>query len=96
MTTAVGGAKKKLNRADFMFNQVTGQTLVKKPGDIDGVQFAIRYLTDCHASVFDYTGQVSKLTTKRSNAAAKDFKLIKIRARVMLYKSEQSLSLLIL
>jgi hypothetical protein len=96
MTTAVGGAKKKLNRADFMFNQVTGQTLVKKPGDIDGVQFAIRYLTDCHASVFDYTGQVSKLTTKRSNAAAKDLKLIKIRARVMLYKSEQSLSLLIL
>jgi len=58
----VGGAKKKLNRADFMFNQVTGQTLVKKPGDIDGVQFAIRYLTDCHASVFDYTGQVSRLT----------------------------------
>jgi hypothetical protein len=56
MTTAVGGAKKKLNRADFMFNQVTGQTLIKKPGDIDGVQFAIRYLTDCHASVFDYTG----------------------------------------
>lgn len=96
MTTAVGGAKKKLNRADFMFNQVTGQTLVKKPGDIDGVQFAIRYLTDCHASVFDYTGQVSKLTTKRSNVAAKDFNLIKIQARVMLYKSEQSFSLLIL
>jgi hypothetical protein len=65
MTTAVGGAKKKLNRADFMFNQVTGQTLVKKPGDIDGVQFAIRYLTDCHASVFDYTGQVSK-TSKQT------------------------------
>lgn len=37
MTTVAGGAKKKLNRADFMFSQVTGQTLVKKPGDIDGV-----------------------------------------------------------
>lgn len=64
MTTVAGGAKKKLNRADFMFSQVTGQTLVKKPGDIDGVQFAIRYLTDCHASVFDYTGQVSCLPSK--------------------------------
>lgn len=40
-----------------MFNQVTGQTLIKKPGDIDGVQFAIRYLSNCHVSVFDYTGQ---------------------------------------
>ena len=73
MTTAVGGAKKKLNRADFMFNQVTGQTLIKKPGDIDGVQFAIRYLTDCHASVFDYTGQVSKLPNASSNTSTQDY-----------------------
>lgn len=73
MTTAVGGAKKKLNRADFMFNQVTGQTLIKKPGDIDGVQFAIRYLTDCHASVFDYTGQVSILPNASSNTSTQDY-----------------------
>ena len=54
----VGGAKKKLNRADYMFNQKTGETLVKKPGDIAGLEFAIRYLTDCHASVFDQTAAV--------------------------------------
>jgi hypothetical protein len=61
----VGGAKKKLNRADYMFNQKTGETLVKKPGDIAGLEFAIRYLTDCHASVFDQTAAVRPQKTQR-------------------------------
>lgn len=56
---AVGGPKKKLNRADYMFNQLNGVTCVKKPGDIDGIQFAIRYLDGCDASLYDWTSQVS-------------------------------------
>lgn len=59
-TNPVGGAKKKLNRADYMFSQKEGETLVKKPGDIAGLEFAIRYLTNCNASVFDQTAQVNK------------------------------------
>jgi hypothetical protein len=60
----VGGAKKKLNRADYMFSQKDSETLVKKPGDIAGLEFAIRYLNNCHASVFDQTAQVSKRSSK--------------------------------
>ena len=47
--------KKKMNREDYMFNQLTGQTVVKVPGSVDGIQFAIRYLEDCHASLYDYS-----------------------------------------
>ena len=57
----VGGAKKKLNRADYMFSQKENETLVKRPGDIAGLEFAIRYLTNCNASVFDQTAQVNSL-----------------------------------
>jgi protein XRP2 len=41
-----------------MFNQLNGVTCVKKPGDIDGIQFAIRYLDGCDASLYDWTSQV--------------------------------------
>lgn len=34
--------KKKLNRADYMFAGKTGEELIKKPGDINGIDFAIR------------------------------------------------------
>lgn len=57
--TSKPAPKKKLNRADYMFNQQEGATLVKRPGDIEGLDFAIRYLTNCTASVFDHTAQVS-------------------------------------
>lgn len=52
--------KKRLNRADYMFNQLNGQTVVKKPGDVNGIQFAIRYLENCDASLYDWTSQVRK------------------------------------
>ena len=53
--SAIGGIKKKLNRADYMFAEKENETLVKKPGDINGLDFAIRYLTDCSAAVYDHT-----------------------------------------
>jgi protein XRP2 len=52
--------KKKINRADYMFNQLTGQTVMKVPGSVDGIQFAIRYLDSCDASLYDYSAQVFK------------------------------------
>ena len=39
--------KKKINRADYMFQQKKGEKLVKVPGQIDGKGFAIRYLEEC-------------------------------------------------
>ena len=44
---ATAPAKKKINRADYMFAQKKGEKLVKVPGQIDGKGFAIRYLEDC-------------------------------------------------
>jgi len=50
--------KKKINRADYMFAQLKDQTVVKKPGQVEGFQFAIRYLENCTASLYDYSAQV--------------------------------------
>ena len=47
--------KKKLNRADYMFKERTGEELIKKPGDINGLDFAIRDLTDCQVCMYDTT-----------------------------------------
>lgn len=55
--------KKKLNRADYMFVGRTGEELIKKPGDINGLDFAIRDLTDCTVCLFDTTAQVSNQVT---------------------------------
>ena len=35
--TTIAPKKKKLNKADFMFKDKTGETLIKKPGDINGI-----------------------------------------------------------
>jgi protein XRP2 len=32
-------AKKKLNREDFMFKDKTGEELIKKPGQVNGLDF---------------------------------------------------------
>jgi hypothetical protein len=50
--------KKKINRADYMFKEQEGQTLVKNPGVIDGMQFAIKDLNKCEVHLFDHTSQV--------------------------------------
>ena len=48
-TTGAPGApaKKKFNRADYMFAQKKGEKLMKIPGQINGKAFNIRYLEDC-------------------------------------------------
>ena len=53
--------KKKVNRADYMFQQKTGETLMKVPGQIDGKGFAIRYLENCTVHLLDHTSQVSHI-----------------------------------
>jgi len=37
-------SKKKLNRADFMFKGKSGEILVKRAGDINGIEFKIQDL----------------------------------------------------
>ena len=36
--------KKKLNRADFIFKGKSSETLIKKAGDINGIEFKIQDL----------------------------------------------------
>lgn len=55
--------KKKINRADYMFAQLKDQNVVKKPGQVEGFQFAIRYLENCNASLYDYSAQVGTLNS---------------------------------
>ena len=48
-------AKKKLNREDYMFKDKIGEELVKKPGQVNGLDFQIRNLTDCTVFLMDNT-----------------------------------------
>lgn len=50
--------KKKLNREDFMFKDKTGEELIKMPGQVNGLDFQIRNLTDCTVYLLDTTAQV--------------------------------------
>jgi protein XRP2 len=52
------GKKKKLNKADFMFKDITGETLIKRPGDINGIDFMIKDLKDCDVWLLDHTAQI--------------------------------------
>jgi protein XRP2 len=47
--------KKKLNREDFMFKDKTGEELIKRPGQVNGLDFQIRNLTDCTVYLLDTT-----------------------------------------
>ena len=50
--------KKKLNKADFMFKDREGEELIKKPGDINGIDFMLHSLTNCQVYLCDYTAQI--------------------------------------
>ena len=54
-------AKKKFNRNDYIFQQKNGETLIKKPGQIDGKAFSIRFLENCTVYLYDHSAQVSLL-----------------------------------
>ena len=47
--------KKKLNKADFMFKDKKGEVLVKKPGEINGIEFMIKDLENCTVIILDHT-----------------------------------------
>ena len=49
------GKKKKLNKADFMFKELKDQVCVKKPGDINGIDFMIKDLDGCTVILLDHT-----------------------------------------
>ena len=36
-----------------MFSDYKGQTLIKKPGEVDGIEFSIKDLDDCKVYIFD-------------------------------------------
>ena len=50
--------KKKLNKADYIFRGRTNEILVKRPGDIDGIDFCIRDCKQCDIYLHDRTAQV--------------------------------------
>lgn len=51
--------KKKLNKADYMFKMLKDQILIKKPGDIDGLQFMIKDLENCSVFLMDHSAQIT-------------------------------------
>jgi len=51
-------AKPKVNKADYMFTDKTGETLIKEPGQLNGYDFMIKGLKDCTVCIFDRTAQV--------------------------------------
>ena len=42
-----------------MFNSMSNQILVKKPGDIDGISFSIKDLDYCTVLLLDHTAQIT-------------------------------------
>ena len=50
--------KKKLNRHDFIFKDKKGETLIKRPGDINGIDFVIKNLEDCKVYLLDHIAQL--------------------------------------
>lgn len=51
--------KKKRSRAELIFAKKTGETLIKKPGMLDGSAFKINDLHDCNVFIFDHTAQIT-------------------------------------
>ena len=45
--------KKKLNRKDYIFDSKSDCTLIKLPGQIDGIDFCIMNLTNCEVYLMD-------------------------------------------
>eukprot|EP00240_Pyramimonas_obovata_P006996 CAMPEP_0118922838 /NCGR_PEP_ID=MMETSP1169-20130426/1617_1 /TAXON_ID=36882 /ORGANISM="Pyramimonas obovata, Strain CCMP722" /LENGTH=180 /DNA_ID=CAMNT_0006863763 /DNA_START=211 /DNA_END=750 /DNA_ORIENTATION=+ len=47
-----------LNKENFMIRKRSGETIVKKPGSLNGYDFVIELLDDCDVFVLDHTAQV--------------------------------------
>ena len=50
--------KKKLKREDIMFCKRQNETLIKKPGDVNGSDFKIADLDNCVVFLLDHTAQI--------------------------------------
>lgn len=50
--------EKKALREKLTMKDATGEDLWRKPGEIDGKDFAIKNLVDCNVYVLDHTSQV--------------------------------------
>ena len=53
-------SKPKLNINDFRFMKRKGEVLMKKPGDINGIDFYLQELEDCTVYLLDYSAQVTR------------------------------------
>lgn len=51
--------RNKPNPKDFIFSRKSGETLIKKPGEIRGYDFAIENLTNCAVYLLDRTAQIT-------------------------------------
>jgi protein XRP2 len=49
----------KKDKSNYMAVQLTGQTVLKKPGDIAGQQFIMDNLKQCKVKVLDHVEQVT-------------------------------------
>jgi hypothetical protein len=56
--------EKKALREKLTMKQKKGETLWRKPGELDGKAFAINDLEDCIVYILDHTSQVSRFTPK--------------------------------
>jgi len=45
--------KKKLNKKDFIFDSKSNETLIKNPGQINGIDFVISNLNNCEVYLMD-------------------------------------------
>ena len=59
MKPATEPVKKKRKRSELMFKKQEGQTLVKKPGDLDGSMFVMADLKDCAVFILDHTSTMT-------------------------------------
>ena len=56
---------KKRNRQDFIFEKKKGETLIKKPGDLNGSDFCIMNLEDCDVYIMDHSAQVCSINIQK-------------------------------
>lgn len=53
------GGKKKFNRSDFILKQKENEVLIRRPGQLNGLDFAIKDLTGCTVVILDHTAQMT-------------------------------------
>lgn len=57
----------KKDRSNYVFRNKSDQVLIKKPGDLEGADFAIANCSNCEIYIFDHLAQVHILKTHTSS-----------------------------